>query len=216
MEIGRVAYPGVAPSWAPLACLRGGRHLQRQGPGQAWSDRGDPRSPSRPAAGDTSPRCVRLQPSTTLLPLMRPAPNPCGLAVGRPRAGRGPCTPAAVHRPDNAPHAPHPRPHPRAACPVVQAPRPAQGPPAAGTAPALPLGWRHTGPNSAPARPWLAAHGAASVQGTAPGVSASSAVSPGPRGLCSALHTGRPPAGHHRSAHAPWRSGPPAGSGPRR
>src|SRR6266498_2292450 len=148
----------------------------------------------------------------TVLSLMPPAPTRLHGVEGRRPGGGAACTPGAVRTRDRAREAPHlaPRPGP----PSAWASPPAPGPPTLGTGPARRLGCGHTGPNRAPAPRAVAAHGATSAPGTARAVSASSAASPGPRGLWPALHTGRRPARPHTRAAASGRAGHRAGSGP--
>jgi len=112
MEIGRVAYPAVAPVWAPRACRVCGRYPQAPGPGHAWSHRGYPRSVVRPAAGHTVPLRVRLRLSPVVLPLMPPAPRALLRAVGLQPGGGASCSAVAVRTRDSARAGPHPTPRP--------------------------------------------------------------------------------------------------------
>src|SRR5262245_25917813 len=147
---------------------------------------------------------------------MPPAPNPFQLAVGLPRGGGGPYTPAAAHRPDSLPAAPQPIPYPPAASPPPRAPPLALGPTALGTTRALRPGYGRTDPSSAPARRQQGAHGAANAPRTGPAAGSSWSVSPGHRSPWPALHRQRPLAGPHTCTVGGSRLAPRAGSGPGR
>ena len=181
-----MAYPAVAPVWAPLACRGCSWAPQASGPGHAWSHRGYPRRFVRPAAGHTGPLRVRLRLSPVVLPLMPPAPRLLLQAARLQPGGGALCSPGAVRTRDSAGAGPHPTPRPVHPTAWVSPPTP--GPPALGTEPAHRRGCGHPGPNRAPAPRAGAGHAATSAPGTAPGVSASSVRSPGPRGLWPAPH----------------------------
>jgi hypothetical protein len=189
--------PTSLASWAVCTHIRRGRGYR--------DARRLTTGPVGPPAGPTSPLQVRLQPSPVARPLMRPASRLPLLVVGLRPGGRGPCTPAAAHRPDSTPHAPLPMDHHRPARRSTPALPSAPGPVAPDTAPARRPVCGHTGPRSAPPRPRPEAHGGATARCTVPGVSPASAAAPGPQGLWPARSTGRPPAGHRRRAVACWR-----------